>query len=123
MNELLFIGHSHVAAVQMAAKALGRNDIVTLNFWDLQDGIIDGRLSDDIAERIANHEGPVCSMIAGNGPIIIGALVHPRKFDFVLPSRPDMPLDADAEILPSGMVMRKLEEIAEPYISLMGQVR
>jgi hypothetical protein len=42
--------------------------------------------------------------IAGNHHNQIGLLNHPRKFDFVLPSAPDLPLLGDHEVVPAAFI-------------------
>jgi len=123
---ILCIGHSHVASVAQAAAALGV-PFKALNFWDmpgataLQDGV--PRLSPQLERQLQEHAGPVFSMIGGAAHGVLGVLVHPRRFDFVLPAQPSLPLDPAAEILPALLVRRVLETLTTEYLALMSQVR
>ena len=106
---LLCIGHSHVASVERAA-ALAGVPLRAFNFWNLPDAISrqDGRpaFAASLHEALARHEGPVFSMIGGAVHVVLGMLVHPRRFDFVWPGEPALPLDAQAELLPALAVRR-----------------
>jgi len=125
-KSLLCIGHSHVSCVARAAAVEGI-PLRSFNFWDLP-GAIDregGRPSfcEAISEALAHHVGPVFSLIGGASHTVMGMLVHPRRFDFVLSDEPDLPLDPMAEILPALAVRRAIELLAEEYLVLMAQVR
>ncbi len=123
---LFCIGHSHVACVARAA-ADGNVPLVALNFWDLPGAIehVDGAptFSPAFREQLAQHAGPIFSMIGGAAHGVLGMLVHPRRFDFVLPLQPDLPLDPAAEILPAMAVRGMLESLMADYLSLMAQLR
>jgi hypothetical protein len=123
---LLCIGHSHVASVARAALALDI-PMKALNFWEmpgaitLEDGV--QRLSPPIEQELTQHRGPVFSMIGGAAHNVMGMLVHPRRFDFVLPTQPSLPLDPAAEILPALAVRRVLQSQTAEYLALMSEVR
>lgn len=123
---VLCIGHSHVACVERAARAAGY-PFHALNFWQMPGAIREdsGGPRFDIAteRRLREHDGPVFSLIGGAAHIVLGFLVHPRRFDFVLPSDPGLPLDPDAEVIPSLAVQRILESQMSVYPALMSQVR
>ena len=122
---ILCIGHSHVVSVAQAAAAL---DIPfkALNFWEmpgaiaLENGV--PRLSLQVEQQLREHPGPVFSMVGGAAHGVLGVLVHPRRFDFVLPAEPLLPLDPAAEVLPALAVRRVLESLTVEYLALMLQV-
>lgn len=127
-SPLFCIGHSHVEAVEKAADASGR-PIEAINFWEVEGGPLGQRDSqgnprffDEIAERLRNHVGPVFSHLGGSPPNVIGTLRHPRPFDFVLPSEPDLPLDSDAEVIPSAAVATLLAKAGRPWFGLMREL-
>ncbi|RDI98730.1 hypothetical protein DVT68_09430 [Dyella solisilvae] len=126
LNGLLCIGHSHVASVSRASVEAGIG-LVALNFWEMPGATVRQgaglRLSDDLARRLGQHRGPVFSMIGGAAHGVLGMLVHPRRFDFVLPDAPHLALDAEAEVLPATAVRRVLESLMADFLSLMGHVR
>lgn len=121
----LCIGHSHVACISEAA-ARSHDPIVALNFWDLGNPVIQDeagpRLRADVEQRIHQHPGPVFTMMGGSAHTLLGLLVHPRPFDFVLPGQPDLPLMSDAEILPVSAIAATLLEESGYYIALMCSV-
>ena len=119
---MLCIGHSHVACVALAAKSKGF-PLRAINFWEIP-GAIQGestqlRFSPTIEQELTHHSGVVFSMIGGAAHNVLGMLVHPRRFDFVLPAEPNLPIDHDAEILPAGAVRRLLEALASDYLATM----
>lgn len=123
---LLCIGHSHLTCVAQAAIETGFS-LEALNFWEMPEAIekTDGRLrlSESVKARLRKHAGPVFSMIGGGTHTVIGTLVHPRRFDFVLPWEPELPLDPAAEILPALAVRGVLETQVAEYLSLMAELR
>lgn len=123
---LLCIGHSHLTCVAQAAIETGF-PLEALNFWEMPEAIerIDGkpRLSELVKARLREHAGPVFSMIGGSAHTVIGTLVHPRRFDFVLPWEPELPLDPAAEVLPALAVRDVLETQMAEYLSLMAELR
>lgn len=121
----LCIGHSHVACISEAA-ACSHDPIVALNFWDLGNPVVEDeagvRLRADVAQRIHQHPGPVFTMMGGSTHIVLGLLVHPRPFDFVLPTQPDLPLMEGAEILSVSAIAATMHEQTDYYIALMQSV-
>lgn len=65
--------------------------------------------SDTLTRKSLNkHGGPVFSFVGGIRYLSLGVARHPRPFDFVLPAAPDLPLDPEAELLPSLALREKL---------------
>jgi len=123
---LLCIGHSHVACVALAAEAAA-HPVHALNFWRMPGAIRQesGGPRFDIAteRRLREHDGPVFSMVGGAAHVVLGFLVHPRRFDFVLPAEPELPLDQAAEVIPALAVQRILESQMGEALALMSLVR
>lgn len=123
---LLCIGHSHVACVARAAESV-QFPLDSLNFWDIPEGTTAGvegpRLSAQIEQHLRSHPGAVFSMIGGAVHGVAGMLVHPRRFDFVLPEFPQLAIDPQAEILPALAVRQMLESMMKDYLALMSHVR
>jgi hypothetical protein len=113
------IGHSHVVALTSGASVAGVT-IDTINFWDTGDPWVrEGnaiQLRSDLAERVLRGQ-IVLSVIGGSAHTVLGMVEHPRPFDFVLPSDPDIPIEEGREIIPAGAVRAKLSEIAAPYFA------
>lgn len=123
---MLCIGHSHVACVARAAAATGA-PLQALNFWEMPGAIErdDGppHFTAALQQQLRRHEGPVFSLIGGAVHGVIGMLVHPRRFDFVLPWEPELPLDPAAEVLPALAVRGMLEALMTEYLALMVELR
>ncbi len=47
--------------------------------------------------------------VSGNEYHFIGLVNHPRRFDFMLPSHPELPLGAGVEIIPSDLMRQALQ--------------
>lgn len=125
-SPLLCIGHSHVACVARAALA-EETPLHALDFWSMPGAIerMDGvpRLSHDLVRQLQQHRGAVFSLVGGAAHGVLGMLVHPRRFDFVLPEHPELALDPAAEVLPALAVQRILEALSADYLALMMQIR
>lgn len=98
-----------------------------VNFWDDNSVILNSPqapvLVDDLQQRIRMHKGTVYSYIGGGAHTVIGLVSHPRRYDFVLPEEPDLPIDPRAELLPAEAVLEVLARETEPYLKLMLHLR
>jgi hypothetical protein len=123
---MLCLGHSHVACVARAA-ALADVPLQALNFWSIPGAIVRDRdtprFSAQFEMLLQAHSGPVFSMIGGAAHGVLGVLVHPRRFDFVLPAQPELALDAAAEVLPANAVRAVLKLLMADYLALMSELR
>jgi hypothetical protein len=121
VNEsILALGHSHLAALRRGYNRCQRSSQppFSFSFMRLNDEMFqpntafaDGveKLNEAIPsafEALLTRDNPdvVVSCIRGNEANCIGLLNHPQRFDFYLPSRPDLPTDETAEILPVDLV-------------------
>ena len=122
----LCIGHSHLRCLQTAAADLAV-PLDAVNFWDANDGVRDGPdgpvLAGDLRQRVREHAGPVFSFIGGGAHSVLGLVAHPRRFDFVLPASPGLPLAANAEVLPVDLVRAILRRDMAPFLHLMSDLR
>jgi hypothetical protein len=122
---ILAIGHSHLGCVEHAASAVGL-EIDAVNFWLAPEACIatEGtlRLSDELRTVVGKHRGPILSFIGGSSHTVLGVLVHPRRFDFVLVEQPELPVHPDAELLPQNAVAAMLRAHMKGYLDLMGEV-
>ncbi len=109
------IGHSHVGALARAQAA----DLDCINFWDhippWAPDETPRRLNDELTGRVARGR-LVISMIGGQAHTVLGMVEHPRAFDFILPSSPDLPVDETRTIVPADAVRAKIEELALPLL-------
>lgn len=125
-SPLLCLGHSHLRCVQMAA-AESRIAIAAVNFWDDNSQVLDFParpvFTSALQQRIGAWPDPLFSLIGGGGPVAISLLAHPRRYDFVLPGAPGLPLDPEAEILPFDAVTAILRTKIQPFLDLMIHLR
>lgn len=117
------IGHSHVKCVG-AAAALDGFPLTAIDFWTTPAPFVDQdgqrRFSPTVAAAL---RGDVVSFIGGSAHDMVGLPVHPRPFDFVLPSAPELPLDEAAEIIPVDGVRAAVLEVAQEYLNLIALVK
>ena len=131
---VVMIGHSHLGAV---IDALGQrqpssdisnpihyyvHDVWANNtqyaFPDGNGGVaFNQELLQTIHDIVIEDRQPrYITFFGGNGHIVLALSKHPRPFDFVLPERPDLPLEADAEILPYSYISKILLQQMGSYI-------
>ncbi len=133
----LILGHSHLAALQNAyarglAGAAPSGRAFAPHFLYIgraKDAPPDpksppGHVPPAAIAALAQFSGPaVVSCIAGNDHTVFGLLNHQRPFDFVLASEPDLPLSAEAEILPARLVRATLRARMSIAVQLLTAVR
>jgi hypothetical protein len=115
---VICIGSSHTSSVALAARAANA-DIPIINLKHTP------AFADDSAER-ALHPSlvpwlsgkTVVSMVGGNVHNQLGLVRHPRPFDFVLPSEPDLP-SGDGELIPSGALETVLHKRMTTELTLL----
>lgn len=123
---ILAIGQSHLAAHIRGYQSARRTDWPRIRFLllsrqefrpPLENGKLNARILEALQEGAADY---VFCAVAGNEHNALGLVNHPRRFDFVLPEAPTLPLQADAEILPSGVVLawlkQRLERLSLPFM-------
>lgn len=123
---LFCIGHSHLRSIQAAAVETGAT-LRAVNFWDDNSVIVnspaDPQLVGPLQDEVRNYAGTVFSCIGGGAHTVIGLVSHPRRYDFVLPEQPDLPIDPGAELIPVDAVQAVLERETAPYLRLMRHLR
>jgi hypothetical protein len=121
---LVCIGHSHVRCIADAAQR-HRVPIVIMDFWRITPAVVREQDTLRFCEAIERHlgDGPIFSLIGGTAHDKLGLVVHPRRFDFVLPSAPDLPFDEQAELVPFDGVRAALAVLAQPYLDLLRLLR
>ena len=122
-KSILAVGHSHLNALVRAYREFyGKGSTgpgpFTVSFLQLhQDAFQPNIISENRKRRLHDAIEPhfqtvvkrdqpevIVSCVMGNEYNTVGILNHPRRFDFYLPARPDLPTDENAEILPVGLV-------------------
>jgi hypothetical protein len=125
-NLMFCIGHSHVACVEKAASEQGVA-LTAINFWHAPGALTRQndrlKLSDQTRQRIGRHAGPVFSMIGGSAHVVLGILVHPRPWDFVLPAAEHLPLAPGTEVIPYGAVKQVLFGLMQEFLEITLQVK
>ena len=120
---IVCIGHSHSEPVAASAAAQ-QAPVEVLNFWHVKDAItvVAGlpRLSEAVRARLV---APVFSLVGGAVHQDIGLVVHKRPFDFVLPWRPDLPLEPGAEIIPYAAIRAAMAARTAYFLAIMSEVR
>ena len=115
----VLIGHSHAKAIFDAAEQADV-PLKGYNFWSApQPALNEARTAfhPQIAETLGR--GPVFSAVGGSVHNVMAMVRHPRPFDFVLPSRPDLPMVAGAEIVPFAAFRRAMAASVEEYLQIM----
>lgn len=122
-NNILVLGHSHLNGLARAYRDFSQKGSSAAapfiaSFLQLhQDAFLPNiitekrkrRLHDGIEphfQMVIKRDQPevIVSCVMGNEYNTLGMLNHPRRFDFYLPARPDLPTDESAEILPVDLV-------------------
>jgi len=130
--QILVVGQSHMAAVEQATMQRDDDDQTAFRceflsltsydrwFWWKNGFQYDADLVSKIRNRLLSFScTAVISMLGGNAHFVYGALNHPRKFDFVVPSRPDLPPSPDAELVPYDMICERARYDVEALLGIM----
>jgi hypothetical protein len=136
---VLFIGHSHMVCVLNAAQDAGvpfqavalklvgdEGHLFGLNrAWLIEDtGKPDFR--DETKAALARGTEPVYSFISGIMHVQLGLrhLDDPSEplFDFVLPESPNVPLDEQAQLIPSDAMRKVVRREFESRLKMLGKL-
>lgn len=131
MARVLLIGHSHLVCIRQAFdQREGRVEGLDLEFLPLADPHFapnlgpKGGLNARIAQAVtAPRYEAVVSIIGGNAHFSLGLVNNPRRYDFVLPEAPDLPLEAGAEVIPYGLMMHHLIGFSHETTPVLAAVR
>ena len=119
----VLIGHSHSECLFKAAAQAGE-PLAGYNFWTApQPAFNEDRTQfhPEIAARLSR--GTVFSAIGGGVHTTLGMVRHPRPFDFILPARPDLPTDPDAQLVPYQALRDRLAHDLEEYHRIIALVK
>ena len=120
-KSILAVGHSHLAALRRGYRRSYERSATppfTFSFMRLLDDAFKPDITEEggvrklnqlipqTFEALVKRDNPdvIVSCITGNEYNFVALLNHPRRFDFYLPGRPDLPTDESAEILPVNLV-------------------
>jgi hypothetical protein len=77
-----------------------------------------------VTEAIAAARAEVhVSVLGGNDHSMIGVAAHQPNFDFVLPDAPDLPLNAQAQLVPAEMLREELARRIAPHLRALELLR
>jgi hypothetical protein len=121
---IVFVGHSHIGAITKGAALLE----VPVNAVKLRESKKDTRSKEErfdaLKDAVATHRpNQLICLIGGGMPAILGVAQHPVRFDFALPWRPDLPLDADGEIVPYDAMRALMEARVRKHLKILGRMR
>ena len=119
-KRVLAIGHSHLGALEFFLRSkqefsefeLEIVQLLSSEYADIEQDS-DGRTARTLRQKDENCDLVVLA-ISGNEHQMMGLVNHPRPFDFVLPERPDLPLQKDREIVPFELIRDTLESWMKP---------
>jgi len=127
MRKVLFVGHSHITAVQAAHLESGGGaefEFCGVTPPRFHPESQNGMLHPAIMERILAAPTPLhISMIGGNDHCVICLANDARRFDFVLPEAPDLPIDPAAELVPAGLLRAELKRRVTPRLEMLAALR
>ena len=116
-STLLFVGHSHIIAIedawqarQKAGSAPWRASFLQLRLPDFRPDLTQAQDSPAFwsaaARAVMDAAAPdhVLSCIAGDMPAGMALVEHPQPFDFILDSAPELPVDESRQILPCALI-------------------
>ncbi len=126
----LIVGHSHIHAIQSAAKEQSAD---WLEFYSLRGKrpyplvtdqcTLHPKLVDDI-NRVARHTDPLFLSLHGNHHFAFGIANHPVPFDFVLKDRDDLPIVKGIQVVPYAVVRESLRALIKvPLLDTIGAFR
>lgn len=131
MPNLQAFGTSHLRAVRKAydhMEAKGRCEGLSLTFVQLLEPEYNPLVTDDVVNPAildAFEEGYdfYVSMVGGNTQTVMGLVNYQIPFDFVLPEEPDLPIQPEADLVPCGVVRRRLERGTQAVFQTMTALR
>ena len=118
---LIYIGGSHTLSVIAAAKLANAN-IAAVNLKHTSAFADDSEqaLHPAIIRKLAGRT--IVSLVGGNMHNQLGLVRHPRPFDFVLPSEPELPAD-DGELIPVEALENLLQRRMFRALSIMSLLK
>lgn len=137
---LVMFGHSHVGCVLNTSRQRNVDGftwtivpIIEANRWQAQASTFDAAQNLYIGNSVVMNtlqvygaftEGRrvMVSSCGGNVHNILGLLDHKRKFDFVVPQEPNLPLDPAAELIPYDMMYEQFKLRNQSYLGLLSHV-
>lgn len=128
---VLVIGHSHMVCIHQAFRAReGRVPGLELEFLSLGDPAVQPNLAPGGAVHpavvpvvTAPRFEAIVSVVGGNAHFSLGLVNNPRRYDFILPEAPDLPLEKGAEVIPYGLMLRHLVGFSHETTPVLAALR
>lgn len=70
-----------------------------------------------------NGKGILVSLLNGHDHSVLSLIQHPSRYDFVLPTHPDLPIDPAAQMLPYRTIARQVREQVAPTVEALALLR
>lgn len=127
MRKIFVLGHSHLTALQRARLEAGSGP--EMEFCGITDPqfhpeLQDGTLHPAIMARLNAASATLyISMLGGNDHCVLCLVNDRRRFDFILPEAPDLPVDSQAEILPAALLRAELKRRVTRYLDALAAFR
>jgi len=132
-NQILFVGHSHLAAIQSGVEQIP----VWQNKFEFVQALdpeyhplisnsatpeVHANFKRDVGEKIEKSNA-VISVAFGNQHNILGLLNPPDPFEFVLRAEPDLKILNDRQLVPFGIVQQKFREMTKQLEIFLAALR
>ncbi|MGB6177411.1 MAG: hypothetical protein WBF43_14000 [Methylocella sp.] len=128
MKHFIAFGHSHIVAVAEAYYERNPGPQGAKFVW-LHDEALDPKVVEQdgktilgpaIREKIETSGAEFVLMVAGgNEHNLIGLSDYPAAFDFVLPERPDLPVDESCQVMPAALLYATMARRLAGPLSLL----
>lgn len=128
---LLVVGDSHIVSIQRAdviRQCAPASAVPILTFLQLGDPDLRFPIRSEAWQRAIRRKvesavaDEIVSLIGGNAHNIFGLVNHPVKFDFILPSQPDLDVQPDAQLIPLELVRKTLTKRLQPTIDVLDRL-
>lgn len=130
---MLFIGHSHLISVLLAAQERGLPfDAVVFRRLKLKELGLEGpsvrteqpkELTRGTLRLLEEHRGPVYSFVGKRDHTDFALIAHPKPFDFLLPDEPAGVLDPEVETIPVDALRQTTRLLAKQSIGAARRVQ
>lgn len=130
MGNIGFVGNSHLRAIENAGRDYTSRLDNTIRFFQLrgESNIRMQYISERIITEIKDFFPPrnpnyLVTLFKGNEHNVLGLVKHPRPFDFILHSHPELNLEAQGEIICESLIESFFTERMLPALNLSVKLR
>jgi hypothetical protein len=123
-TEMLCIGQSHMVCVLQAAELEGTPvQAIALKevrwFGELEQTEVPVSPFKPHRAALRRRREPTFAFIGGLFHMTFGLKRHPQPFDFVLPAEPGLPIEPDAELIPSSAMVEIVQRAIAKHLRLL----